>query len=111
MSPMTNGSDRGKYCMHGIRPHQAKLVSKISEATVHFSLTNSQTCSWSQKYHLNLKITGFIQVEILESIYYSEVTTFVVYVQPHLVTALDVDESVKTVTVHVEPGSCTTSGS
>ena len=83
---------------------------KISEATVHFSLNNSQTCSWSQKYHLKLKITGFIQVEILECIYYFEVTTFVVYVQPRLVTALDVDESVKTVTVHVEPGSCTTSG-
>ena len=69
MATMTNGSDRGEHCMHGVWPHQAKLVSKISEVMVHFSLTNSQTCSWSQKYHLNLKITWFIQDKILECIY------------------------------------------
>ena len=60
MATMTNGGGRGKYSMHRVRPHQAKMVSKISDALVRSSLTNSQTCPWSQQYHLNLKIASFI---------------------------------------------------
>lgn len=39
MATVTNGGGRGKYSMHGVRPHQAKMVTKISDALVRFSLT------------------------------------------------------------------------
>jgi hypothetical protein len=69
MATMTNGGRRGIHSMDGVRPHQAGLESKISDAPVPFSQQNSQTCSGSQQYHLDLKITSIIQVEILECIY------------------------------------------
>jgi hypothetical protein len=69
MATMTNGGRRGIRSMHGVRPHQAELVSKISDAAVPFSQPNSQTCSGCQQYHLDLKIASIIQIEILECIY------------------------------------------
>ena len=39
---MTNGGSRRKHSVHGVRPHQAKLVSKISGTTVCFQQTHKR---------------------------------------------------------------------
>lgn len=92
MATMTYGGGRGIHSVHRVWPHQAKLVLKISDARVLVSLTNSQTCSWSQQDHLNLIITSLIQFEILECIYEVEVTRLVIYAEPRLETAFHIDE-------------------
>ena len=105
MAAMTYGGGGGIHSVHRVGPHQAKVVLKISDATVLVSLTNSQTCSWSQQDHLDLITTSFIQFEILECIYGVEVTRFVMYAEPCLGTAFDIDEGAKAITVHVKPGA------
>jgi hypothetical protein len=102
---MTYGGGGGVHSVHRVWPHQAKLVSKISDTTVLLSLTHSQTSSWTQQYHLDLIITTFIQFEILECVDEVEGTRFVIYAEPRLETAFDIDEGVESVTVHVKPGS------
>jgi hypothetical protein len=42
MATMTNGGGRGKRSVHGVRSHQAKLVSKISGTTVCFRKTHKR---------------------------------------------------------------------